>query len=207
VQGVALNTPDSLEAVSISGPGFLCLSKARFIKSPNLNGEKTDAQLCGEIELCGYCFQTQAIRINLIAATNPLLDKNMNGYLASHLQFLARAWRQLAIVLLAGTAFGLCGFPETILANDGTQTSKELHARITRAQAEKAALTKVPGGKVKAAKLSQENGQVIWSVDVITPLTKKVAAIQVDAQSGKVLSKLVQGPGDRAEDTATSEKK
>jgi hypothetical protein len=131
----------------------------------------------------------------------------MNGYLASHLQFLVSASRKLPIVLFAGMAFGVCSFPETTLANDGAQTSKELHARITQSQAEKAALAKIPGGKVKAAKLAPENGQLIWSIDINTPLTKKVAAVQVDAQSGKVLSKLVQAPGDRAEDSAPGRNK
>jgi len=131
----------------------------------------------------------------------------MNGYLSSHLQFLVSASRKLAIVLFAGIALAVCSFPETILANDGAQTSKELHSRITQSQAEKAALAKVPGGKVKAAKLAQENGQLVWSIDITTPLTKKVAAVQVDAHSGKVLSKLVQAPGDRAEDSAPSQNK
>ena len=82
-----------------------------------------------------------------------------------------------------------------------------MHARVTRAQAERAALTKVPGGKVKSAKLAQENGQLIWSIDIVTPLTKKIAAVQVDARSGKVLSKLVQTPGDRAEESVGAQKK
>ncbi|HTD15027.1 MAG TPA: PepSY domain-containing protein [Chthoniobacterales bacterium] len=131
----------------------------------------------------------------------------MNRSPSSHSRSIARATRKLAIVLFAGIALAVCSFPEAILANDDAQTSKELHARITRSQAEKAALAKVPGGKVKAAKLAQENGQLIWSFDIITPFTKKVAAVQVDAQSGKVLSKLVQAPGDRAEDSASSQKK
>jgi hypothetical protein len=131
----------------------------------------------------------------------------MNGYLSLHLQFVVSASRKLAIVLFAGISFAVYSFPEMILANDAAQPSKQLHPRITQSQAEKAALAKVPGGKVKAAKLAQENGQLIWSIDIITPLTKKVAAVQVDAQSGKVLSKLVQAPGDRAEDSAPSQKK
>jgi hypothetical protein len=62
-----------------------------------------------------------------------------------------------------------------------------------------AALARVPGGKVQRAKLARENGQLIWSIDIITPLTKKLAAVQVDAYSGKVLSKQAQTPGDRPE--------
>jgi Peptidase propeptide and YPEB domain len=129
----------------------------------------------------------------------------MNGSIASRSQFIIGAARKLAITLFVGVAFA-ANYPETILAEDGAKTSEGIHAHITKSQAEKAALAKVPGGKVKAAKLAPENGQLIWSIDIITPLTKKVAAVQVDAQTGKVLSKMTEKPGDRAEDTAPSQK-
>ena len=131
----------------------------------------------------------------------------MNKSFSSHSQLFINASRKLAATLFVGIAFAASSCPETILANDGVQTSKTLHAQITQAQAEKAALKKVPGGKVKAAKLSQQNGQPIWSIDILTPLTKKTAAIQVDARTGKVLSKLTEAPGDRAEDTAPNQNK
>jgi hypothetical protein len=115
--------------------------------------------------------------------------------------------RKLAIAFILGIALVASGFPGTTSATDNPPTSPHLHARITRAQAEKAALTRVPGGKVKGAKLAEENGQLIWSIDIITPLTKKIAAVQVDARSGKVLSKLAQTPGDRAEDSLGAQKK
>ena len=131
----------------------------------------------------------------------------MNKFISSHSQFTISASRKLATTLFVGIAFATGSCPETILANDSAQTSKTLHAQITQSQAEKAALAKVPGGKVKAAKLSQENGQPIWSIDILTLLTKKIVAIQVDARTGKVLSKLTEHPGDRAEDTAPSQNK
>ena len=115
--------------------------------------------------------------------------------------------QKLGITLLVGIALAASGFQGTALAIDTSQTSPGLHTRITRAQAETAALAKVPGGKVKSARLVRENGQLIWSVDVVTPLTKKVAAVQVDARSGKVLSKLAQTPGDRAEESVTGRKR
>jgi Peptidase propeptide and YPEB domain len=115
--------------------------------------------------------------------------------------------QKLVIALLVGIALAATGFQETTLAIDSSPTSPSLHARVTRAQAERAALTKVPGGKVKSAKLAQENGQLIWSIDIVTPLTKKIAAVQVDARSGKVLSKLTQSPGDRAEESVGAQKK
>jgi hypothetical protein len=45
------------------------------------------------------------------------------------------------------------------------------------------------------------------AIDIVTPLTKKIAAVQVDARSGKVLSKLVQTPSDRAEESVGAQKK
>jgi Peptidase propeptide and YPEB domain len=117
------------------------------------------------------------------------------------------AAQNLGIALLVGVVLGTSDFPGTTLATDISQTSPSLHAHITRAQAERAALAKVPGGKVKSARLTRENGQLIWSIDIVTPLTKKIAAVQVDARSGKVLSKLAQTPGDRAEESVAGQKK
>ena len=110
------------------------------------------------------------------------------------------------MALLIGIVVTTSSFQGVALAADSAQNSHAIHARITRAQAEKAALGRVPGGKVKGAKLQQENGRPIWSVDIITPLTKKVAAVQVDAQTGRVLSKLAQNPADRAEESVSGKK-
>jgi uncharacterized membrane protein YkoI len=114
---------------------------------------------------------------------------------------------KLGFALLVAVALAAGNFPGTTLAADSPQTSPTLHARVTRAQAEKAALAKVPGGKVKTAKLARENGELIWSIDIVTPLTKKIAAVQVDARSGKVLSKLAEAPADRAEESVPGQKK
>ena len=110
------------------------------------------------------------------------------------------------MALIFGLALAASCFQGVALATDSAQKSHAIHARITRAQAERAALTKVPGGRVKSAKLEQESGQLILSVDIITPLTKKVAAVQVDAHTGQVLSKLAQNPADRAEESVGGKK-
>jgi peptidase YpeB-like protein len=115
-------------------------------------------------------------------------------------------WK-LGKALLVGIVLATSCFQGVILAADSSQKSSVTHARITRAQAERAALMRVPGGKVKGAKLERENGVLIWSVDIITPLTKKVAAVQVDARTGQVLSKLAQNPADRAEESVVGQKK
>jgi uncharacterized membrane protein YkoI len=131
----------------------------------------------------------------------------MNRYRARHAPFTICVASKVSFALLVAVALAASNFQGTTLAADSSQTSPTLHARITRAQAERAALAKVLGGKVKSAKLVRENGQLIWSIDIVTPLTKKIAAVQVDARSGKVLSKLAQTPGDRAEEPAAGQKK
>jgi len=130
----------------------------------------------------------------------------MNKSIASHSQFLVGALPNLVMTLLAAVAFAAASCPPKILADDSAKTTKGVHAQITQSQAEKAALAKILGGKVKSAKLAPENGQLIWSVDIVRPLTKKIVSVQVDAQTGKVLSELTEHPGDRAEDTANSGK-
>jgi hypothetical protein len=129
----------------------------------------------------------------------------MNESIASGSQFITDAARRLAITLFVAVVF-VANYPETTLAENDAKASEGVHGHITKSQAEKAALAKVPGGKVKTATLAPQNGQLIWSVDVIRPLTKRITAVQVDAQTGKVLSKLTEKPGDRAEETAPSGK-
>ncbi|MBV9275764.1 MAG: PepSY domain-containing protein [Verrucomicrobia bacterium] len=171
--------------------------------------KKADARLSGEIQVFRISFSNAASYQKCMRQRWLYSGwmKNMNRSLSWHLPFVISAWRKLAIMFITGIAFATCDFPAKTLANDASQTSKGLHAQITQAQAEKAALAKVLGGKVKSANLARENGQLIWSIDVIKPITKKIVAVQVDAKTGKVLSKLTQTPGDRAEESRPSQKK
>ena len=130
----------------------------------------------------------------------------MNIRRTGHIRFTISVAPRFGLALLLAVALATSNFQGTTLAADSSPTSPTLHARITRAQAERIALAKVPGGKVKSAKLARENGQLIWSIDIVTPLTKKIAAVQVDARSGKVLSKLAQTPSDRAEEPVPGQK-
>ncbi|MBI3874927.1 MAG: PepSY domain-containing protein [Verrucomicrobia bacterium] len=66
--------------------------------------------------------------------------------------------------------------------------SLESQAKISRADAEKAALAKVPGGTIKEGELEKEHGKLIWSFDIATPGTKDVTEVQVDAVTGAVVS-------------------
>ena len=59
------------------------------------------------------------------------------------------------------------------------KSRRATHAPITRALAEKVALVLVLGPNVKSAKPAQEKGELIWSIDIVTPLTKKVASVSM----------------------------
>ncbi|HEY8050516.1 MAG TPA: PepSY domain-containing protein [Ramlibacter sp.] len=61
-------------------------------------------------------------------------------------------------------------------------------ARITRDEATRTALGKVPNGDVRTAELEREHGKLIWSFDIARPGRSGVTEIQVDAVTGKVAS-------------------
>ncbi len=64
----------------------------------------------------------------------------------------------------------------------------EAQAKVTRAQAEKIALEKVPNGTVKEGGIEKEHGKVIWSFDITTPGTADITEVAVDAMTGQVVS-------------------
>jgi uncharacterized membrane protein YkoI len=68
------------------------------------------------------------------------------------------------------------------------QAELEAQAKITKADAEKIALGKAPGGTVKEAELEMENGKLVWSFDFTTPGTKNITEVLVDAKTGAVVS-------------------
>ena len=73
-------------------------------------------------------------------------------------------------------------------------TNLQAQAKVTRADAEKTALAKVPGGSIKEGGLEKENGKLIWSFDIATPGTKDITEVQVDAVTGEVVSVAKEAP-------------
>jgi uncharacterized membrane protein YkoI len=76
----------------------------------------------------------------------------------------------------------------------------QAQAKITRQDAQKTALAKVPGGKVKEAELEEENGKLVWSFDILSPGTKDITEVQVDAKTGEVVALDKETPGDEAKE-------
>ena len=68
------------------------------------------------------------------------------------------------------------------------QATLQGEAKISRADAEKSALARVPSGRIKEGELEKEKGKLIWSFDITTPDSKDVTEVGVDALTGEVLS-------------------
>lgn len=100
----------------------------------------------------------------------------------------------LVSALAAGTAFatGAISLPDEVKSSSvklprGVESQAEFakHARVTQQQAESAALAVQPGQVVKA-KLDDEDGYLVWQIDVKHP--KGVTEIAVDAGNAKALA-------------------
>src|ERR1039458_5670061 len=118
----------------------------------------------------------------------------------------------LTISLLAG---GLTAcVTEKEEANEGKEgkaNKLEAQARITRAEAQKIALDRVPGGTIKEGDIEKEKGKLLWSFDIATPGTKDITEVQVDAITGAIIDISKETVADQAkekkEDTKVKSKK
>src|ERR1700675_4007390 len=102
------------------------------------------------------------------------------------------------ILIVALSAFG-------ISSGVASDKNKAKHSnKITKARAERIALTKVPGGIVRSAELETAKGQHFWSVYIGKPGSKNAKEIRVDAATGKILAVQTERPEDQAEEPAKS---
>jgi uncharacterized membrane protein YkoI len=69
-----------------------------------------------------------------------------------------------------------------------TSSKSSAPAKISRGEAEKIALARVPNGTIKEGELEKENGKLQWSFDMVTPDTKVITEVNVDAVTGGIIS-------------------
>jgi hypothetical protein len=102
--------------------------------------------------------------------------------------------RRLVCSLLAIFAAGVltgcvcCEKGEKQHNKEAKQAKLMAEAKVSRADAEKTALAKVPNGTIKEGELEKEKGKLIWSFDITTPDTKDITEVAVDAITGDVIS-------------------
>ena len=73
-------------------------------------------------------------------------------------------------------------------------------AKISRAEAEKIALSKVPGGTIKEGEIEKEKGKLIWSFDIATPGTADITEVHVSALNGEVVAVEKETPSQQAKE-------
>jgi uncharacterized membrane protein YkoI len=97
-------------------------------------------------------------------------------------------------------AAGSLAFGSTLSAAPGDQ------AKISKEQAEKIALARVPDGTINSAELETEHGKLIWSFDISRPKTANITEIQVDAKKGEIVSEQTEGPSQQATESQEDKK-
>lgn len=73
-------------------------------------------------------------------------------------------------------------------------------AKISKAEAQKIALNRVPNGTIKESELEKEKGRLIWSFDVATPGTKNITEVNVDAITGEIVAVDIETPEKEAKE-------
>lgn len=86
-------------------------------------------------------------------------------------------------------------------ATDAQKEAKlQAEAKVSRAEAEKIALAKVPGGTIKEGEIEKEKGKLIWSFDIATPGTSDITEVQVNALNGDVVAIEKESPSQQAKE-------
>jgi hypothetical protein len=102
-------------------------------------------------------------------------------------------------VLTAGLLAGCCS--EKSERHARKQDKLMAGAKVSKDQAAKTALSKVPDGTIKEAELEKEHGRLQWSFDVAAPDSKDITEVNVDAVTGDVISADKESPADESKET------
>lgn len=79
-------------------------------------------------------------------------------------------------------------------------------ATISKTDAQQIALEKAPGGTVQEGELEKEHGKLVWSFDISRPGTSDITEVQVDANTGAVVSVQTESAGKEAKEKMNGEK-
>jgi uncharacterized membrane protein YkoI len=108
--------------------------------------------------------------------------------------------RNLSVQIVVA-AFALVGSGSSgLVAAEETEAQLLTQALVSKADAQKTALEKVPEGRVESAELEKENGKLVWSFDIAKPNTRNITEIQVDAKTGQIAAIADETPKDQAEE-------
>lgn len=81
-----------------------------------------------------------------------------------------------------------------------------VQAKVSETDARAAALQRVPDGVVASSELEREHDKLIWSFDIKRPGSNDVTEVQVDAESGVIVSTQTESPAEQAHEAAADAK-
>jgi uncharacterized membrane protein YkoI len=61
-------------------------------------------------------------------------------------------------------------------------------AKVSKDEAQRTALARVPNGMIKEGELEKEHGKLQWSFDIATAGTKDITEVNVNAITGEIIS-------------------
>jgi len=88
----------------------------------------------------------------------------------------------ISLLILAGMVMAIASGCAT------SQAELQAQAKISRADAEKTALTKAPGGTIKETELEKEHGKLVWSIEMSVPGERDLTEVHVDAITGEIVA-------------------
>jgi uncharacterized membrane protein YkoI len=94
----------------------------------------------------------------------------------------------IAILAIGALTGCVCAKGEKHHNKEAKQAKLMAQAKVSKDDAGKTALAKVPNGTIKEGELEKEKGKLIWSFDITTPDTKDITEVNVDAITGDVVS-------------------
>jgi predicted small secreted protein len=112
----------------------------------------------------------------------------------------------LTITSLAALAFIAGSGLPSLAAGESSEVELLSQAKISKADAEQAALAKAPTGTIKEGELEKEKGKLIWSFDIKTPDSKDTTEVNVDAITGEVVNVEIEKAKDHAKEEADDAK-
>lgn len=80
---------------------------------------------------------------------------------------------------------GLAILPALASAQSDAQLLKQ--AKISRQEAAKIALGKVPEGKIQSEEIENEHHALVWSFDITRPGSRDITEVLVNAKTGKIV--------------------
>ena len=108
-----------------------------------------------------------------------------------------RIHRTLPLLLALGVAFSLPAFAADNAVKDakpdaGATQDAKAQTKVSEADARKTALASVPNGSVQSSKMmTDKKGRQVWTFDLKGESSPNIVVVQVDANSGRIVSKSI----------------